>query len=119
MRLAQGDEGEALRARLREGIAQLRAGAAALGLRLLPSDTPIQPLLLGDACTALAWSRALEQAGFHVPAIRPPTVPQGQARLRIALSAAHAPEQIGRLLEALAVLHAKAGAATGAVPAAP
>ena len=111
VRLAQGDEGEALRARLRARIAQLRAGAAALGLRLLPADTPIQPLLLGDARTALAWSRALEQAGLYVPAIRPPTVPVGQARLRIALSAAHGEEHVARLLDALAALRAGADAA--------
>ena len=111
VRLAQGDEGEALRVRLRAGIAQLRAGVAALGLRLLPSDTPIQPLLLGDARTALAWSRALEQAGLYVPAIRPPTVPVGQARLRIALSAAHGEEHVARLLDALAALRARADAA--------
>lgn len=104
-------QGEDLRARLAARIAQLRAGAAALGLRLLPSQTPIQPLLLGDARTALAWSHALEQAGLYVPAIRPPTVPVGQARLRIVLSAAHGAEHVARLLDALAALRARADAA--------
>ena len=104
-------QGEDLRARLAARIAQLRAGAAALGLRLLPSQTPIQPLLLGAARTALAWSHALEQAGLYVPAIRPPTVPVGQARLRIVLSAAHGAEHVARLLDALAALRARADAA--------
>ena len=104
-------QGEDLRARLAARIAQLRAGAAALGLHLLPSQTPIQPLLLGAARTALAWSHALEQAGLYVPAIRPPTVPVGQARLRIVLSAAHGAEHVARLLDALAALRARADAA--------
>ncbi len=112
-------QGEDLRARLAARIAQLRAGAAALGLRLLPSQTPIQPLLLGGARTALAWSHALEQAGLYVPAIRPPTVPVGQARLRIVLSAAHGAEHVARLLEALAALRARADAAAAPAIATP
>ncbi len=102
LRLAQ--QGEHLRARLQARIAQLRSGAAALGLHLLPSDTPIQPLWLGSAVTAQDWSSALEARGFHVPAIRPPTVAQGQARLRIALSAAHGESDVERLLDALGAL---------------
>ena len=117
LRLAR--QGEDLRARLAARIAQLRAGTAALGLRLLPSQTPIQPLLLGDARTALAWSHALEQAGLYVPAIRPPTVPAGQARLRIVLSAAHGAEHVARLLDALAALRARADAAADPATAAP
>ena len=112
-------QGEDLRARLAARIAQLRAGAAALGLHLLPSQTPIQPLLLGDARTALAWSHALEQAGLYVPAIRPPTVPAGQARLRIVLSAAHGAEHVVRLLDALAALRARADAAAAPAIATP
>ncbi len=112
-------QGEDLRARLAARIAQLRAGAAALGLHLLPSQTPIQPLLLGAARTALAWSHALEQAGLYVPAIRPPTVPVGQARLRIVLSAAHGAEHVARLLDALAALRARADAAAAPAIATP
>ena len=112
-------QGEDLRARLAARIAQLRAGAAALGLHLLPSQTPIQPLLLGDARTALAWSHALEQAGLYAPAIRPPTVPAGQARLRIVLSAAHGAEHVARLLDALAALRARADAAAAPAIATP
>ncbi|AGA91721.1 8-amino-7-oxononanoate synthase [Thioflavicoccus mobilis 8321] len=92
------------RERLGELIARLRAGAAELGLPLAPSQTPIQPLIAGSAERALDWSRRLEEAGILVTAIRPPTVPEGAARLRITLSAAHAPDDVDRLLEALADL---------------
>lgn len=92
------------RGKLATLIARLRAGAAQLGLPLLPSDTPIQPLLLGDAAATLDAARALEQQGLLVAAIRPPTVPAGKARLRIALSAAHEEEHVDRLLDALATL---------------
>ena len=92
-------------------IARFRAGALQLGLPLAASDTPIQPLLLGDAPRALAAARALEARGLLVTAIRPPTVPAGQARLRITLSAAHEEEHVDRLLEALATLpRAESGA---------
>ncbi|MBK1700089.1 8-amino-7-oxononanoate synthase [Thiococcus pfennigii] len=92
------------RERLGEAIARLRAGAAALGLPLAQSATPIQPLIAGSAERALDWSRRLGAAGILVAAIRPPTVPEGAARLRITLSAAHEPEDVDRLLEALAGL---------------
>ena len=85
-------------------IARFRQGAAPLGLPLLPSDSAIQPLLAGSAERALRWSRWLEQRGILVTAIRPPTVPQGSARLRITLSAAHSEQQIDHLLECLAEL---------------
>jgi len=83
-------------------IARFRAAAAQLELPLGPSDTPIQPLIAGESERALAWGRALEGSGILVGAIRPPTVPSGSARLRITLSAAHRPEDVDRLLEALA-----------------
>ena len=90
------------RDRLTTLIARFRAGAAQLSLPLLPSTTAIQPLLLGDAGKALEAAQSLEADGLMVTAIRPPTVPQGKARLRITLSAAHADEHVDRLLEALA-----------------
>ncbi len=83
-------------------VARLRAGAAQLGIALGSSTTPIQPLVLGDERRVLAVSAALLQRGFWVAAIRPPTVPRGTARLRITLSAAHAPAQVDALLDALA-----------------
>jgi 8-amino-7-oxononanoate synthase len=92
------------REKLRRLIDRFRAGASELGLALLPSATPIQPLLLGDARAALGAARQLEQAGLLVAAMRPPTVPPGSARLRITLSAAHEEEHIDRLLDALAGL---------------
>ena len=85
-----------------ERIGQFRTGAGRLGLRLRPSNTPIQPLVLGDDHTAVAWSEALAARGHLVSAIRPPTVPEGTARLRITLSAAHTVGQVDSLLDALA-----------------
>lgn len=95
-------EGDDLRARLHDHIAHFRREAATLGLALLASDTPIQPLILGDNERALAWSAALQERGLLVGAIRPPTVPAGTARLRITLTAGHARADVDRLLEALA-----------------
>ena len=89
------------RERLTVLIARLRAGAAELGLPLLASRTPIQPLLVGTAAAALAASAALRAEGLWVTAIRPPTVPEGGSRLRITLSAAHTEAQVDRLLAAL------------------
>lgn len=98
------------REHLQQLIARLRAGAASLGLPLMASDTPIQPLLLGSSATALAWSQALEAQGILITAIRPPTVPQGSARLRITLSASHDAQQIDQLLDALARVKQQLGA---------
>ena len=92
------------REKLQALIARFRNGAAQLGLPLTDSPSAIQPLLLGDAQAALDVARTLEQRGLLVTAIRPPTVPQGQARLRITLSAAHEDEHVDRLLDALAAL---------------
>jgi len=94
-------EDASLRDALGRNIQQFREGAMALGLPLLDSATAIQPVVLGDAATALSWSGHLRAQGLLVPAIRPPTVPAGSARLRVALSAAHSSEQVARLLEAL------------------
>lgn len=94
--------GHALREKLRELIRHFREGAGGLGLDLMPSTTPIQPLLLGSNERALAWGAALETKGCLVGAIRPPTVPAGQARLRITLTAAHEKSDVDHLLQALA-----------------
>jgi len=96
----EGWRREALSAR----IAQFRAGARQLGLRLLESTTPIQPIILGEAQAAMAASDALRARGILVPAIRPPTVPAGSARLRVTFSAQHSAQQVERLLGALAEL---------------
>lgn len=89
------------RAALRARMAELKHQLAGLPWTLLPSDTPIQPLLIGGNAEALAVSAGLRARGIWVPAIRPPTVPPGSARLRIALSAAHQPQDIVRLADAL------------------
>lgn len=91
-------------------IARFREGARELGLRLQPSTTPIQPLIIGEAADALAASRSLEQHGILVTAIRPPTVPDGSARLRITLSAAHEEAHVDRLLDVLGTLGQQKGA---------
>ncbi len=92
------------RDKLQTLIAYLREQAQAKGIELMPSDTPIQPLVVGDNERARRISEALFEKGLLVPAIRPPTVPEGTARLRITLSAAHETGDIDRLLEALAPL---------------
>jgi len=94
------------RERLRALVVQFRAGAGQLGLALAPSPTPIQAVVLGGAEAALRASRHLRACGILVPAIRPPTVPEGAARLRITFSAAHEPAHVERLLRALAGLAA-------------
>ncbi len=92
------------RERLRELIQTFRRGAEQLGLPLMPSATPIQPILAGTAERALAWSQALEARGILVTAIRPPTVPEGSARLRVTLCALHTDQDLEALLAALAEL---------------
>jgi len=82
-------------------IERFRTRATIAGLELMPSDTPIQPVLCGADAQALAWSAALEASGYWVPAIRPPTVPEGKARLRVTLSALHSPEEVDGLVDAL------------------
>jgi len=94
-------EEEWRRERLRKLVASLRQGLGEAGAALASSDTPIQPLILGSNARALGASAALRERGILVPAIRPPTVPEGTARLRISLSAAHGEEDVSRLVNAL------------------
>lgn len=89
------------RAHLHALIARFREGAARLPWPLLPSLTAIQPLVCGDSARAVTLSSQLAQRGFLVPAIRPPTVPHGAARLRASLSAAHSIADVEALLAAL------------------
>lgn len=83
-------------------IRQFREGAQQIGLQLMDSPTPIQPIVIGDSAQALRLSRMLRERGLLVTAIRPPTVPAGCARLRVTLSAAHSEAQVQLLLNALA-----------------
>jgi len=92
------------RVRVLGHVAHFRREAVGLGMRLMDSSTPIQPVVLGSEAAALAASEALRAQGLWVPAIRPPTVPAGSARLRITFSAAHETADVDRLLEALASL---------------
>lgn len=92
------------REKLAELIAYFRHQATTLGVELMPSDTAIQPILIGDNHRAVRLSEQLFERGIHVTAIRPPTVPQGTARLRITLSAAHEKQDIDCLMHTLSEL---------------
>lgn len=100
VKLARRDDWR--REKLAELVGVFRAGARGHGLELMPSDTPIQPLLCGAESTVMALSAALEAAGFLVSAIRPPTVPEGKARLRVTLSALHTVPEVRALTDAIA-----------------
>ncbi len=100
LRISRAEEWR--RTRLAEHIAQFRQGARQLGLQLLPSATPIQPVIIGAAAATMQIGAALEARGVLVGAIRPPTVPVGTARLRITFSALHESADIDSLLAALA-----------------
>ncbi|SIS48157.1 8-amino-7-oxononanoate synthase [Neptunomonas antarctica] len=82
-------------------IQRFRRGCEQLGLSLMDSPTPIQPIMIGNADKAMAMSAALRDKGLFITAIRPPTVPHGSARLRVTLSASHTEVQVDRLLDAL------------------
>jgi 8-amino-7-oxononanoate synthase len=96
--IATGDE---LRGHLQRLIVQLRSGLQSLPWSLMPSATAIQPLLVGGNQAALNLSEGLRERSIWVAAIRPPTVLQGTARLRITLSAAHSAADVTRLIETL------------------
>ena len=85
-------------------IDRFRDGTRDLGFNLMPSTSPIQPLIVGDPARALGLSRALAQRGLLISAIRPPTVPEGTSRLRVTLTAAHRVADVDHLLDALAYL---------------
>ncbi len=101
--IASGDE---RRAHLQHLIHRLQSGCKELSWRLLASSTAIQPVLIGENQAAVQLSMQLLQRGFWVPAIRPPTVPAGTARLRISLSAAHTEAHIDGLIAAIQDCHA-------------
>ncbi|HNN08291.1 MAG TPA: aminotransferase class I/II-fold pyridoxal phosphate-dependent enzyme, partial [Azospira sp.] len=96
--------GDARRAHLFRLIAQLRDGLNGTRWQLCDSPSAIQPIIVGDNHEALALAEALFERGLWVPAIRPPTVPKGTARLRVTLSAAHSEAQVAQLLDALKAL---------------
>ena len=96
-------EDEWRREHLQELIQHFRQGAASRGLVLMKSDSPIQPMIIGDSHSTLKLASELQTRGFLVIAIRPPTVPKGTSRLRITLTAAHEQAQLDSLLDAIAV----------------
>ncbi|WP_323003951.1 8-amino-7-oxononanoate synthase [Denitromonas sp.] len=95
------ERGDALRATLATHQQQLRDTLRLAHWQRMPSTTPIQPVKIGDNAAAVAAAAALWDDGLWVPAIRPPTVPPGTARLRISLSAAHTEHDVSRLTNAL------------------
>lgn len=101
LRIIQSDEGAERRAHLAALVRRFRDGARQLGLQLMKSPTAIQPLLVGESATAVRLSEALLAKDILISAIRPPTVPEGTARLRITFSAAHTAAQVDALLDAL------------------
>lgn len=96
------EQGDERRSHLEGLIERFRRAAIVLGYELMPSRTPIQPIMIGNNWVALALSQALEARGLLVTAIRPPTVPAGEARLRVTFSAAHSHEDVDCLMQALA-----------------
>lgn len=99
LELIEGEEWR--RERLKRLVAIVATGLRAGRWRLLASQTAIQALVIGENAAALAVSEKLAQRGLLVPAIRPPTVPRGTARLRISLSAAHGEDEAAKLVDAL------------------
>jgi 8-amino-7-oxononanoate synthase len=108
--IIQSDEGAQRRAHLQSLIAQFKnsVGSNIGGMACMPSDTQIQPLVVGDNRRAMQYAAVLLDRGIWVPAIRPPTVPVGTARLRVSLSAAHSHAHVERLVDALHGLEKKA-----------
>lgn len=87
------------RERLKENAGRLREGLKAMGYKVIPTETPIIPVLVGEAETTLALARALDEGGVFAPAIRPPTVPPGTCRIRVTVMASHTAGHIDRALD--------------------
>ncbi|WP_075185046.1 8-amino-7-oxononanoate synthase [Teredinibacter haidensis] len=98
LKLLQAAEGR--RQKLKQLIEMFQEGCANLGLELMPSSSPIQPVVVGSDKQALQMANDLAQKGCWVSAIRPPTVPEGTARLRVTFTAQHTPQQVEQLLDA-------------------
>jgi glycine C-acetyltransferase len=100
IRIAAGEEGDALRAKLFENAARFRAGMSAAGFNLLPGEHPIIPVMLGDAKLAQEVAARLLDEGVYVIGFSFPVVPRGQARIRTQMSAAHEPHHIDKAIAA-------------------
>ena len=99
--LIQGAEGQSLRGQLWQRVDELRRGAALLGWKTPAEPSAILPLIVGEEAKAVATMDHLREAGFFIPAIRYPTVPRNEARLRVTLTANHTAENIQQLVNAL------------------
>lgn len=97
---------------LKRLIIRFRSSMTRLGYELMPSETPIQPILIGEVQNTLKLSAALEARGLLVTAIRPPTVPEGASRLRVTLSATHTDADLERLIDAFATHSLSSGLAS-------
>ena len=101
LQLIQSAEGQERREKLARHIAYFRQRVQSFPVELMPSNTAIQPIVIGDSKAAMAISEYLRALGIWCTAIRPPTVPVGSARLRITLSAAHSEEDLVLLCDSL------------------
>ncbi len=97
LKIIAGEEGTRRRAVLNERIAQWKSAVNLNHWQMLDSETPIQPVLIGDNARTMAAAHQLREQGFWVGSVRPPTVPLGTARLRVTLSAAHTLDQVAQL----------------------
>jgi 8-amino-7-oxononanoate synthase len=102
--IIEGEEGRQRRAHVQALIAHLKASLKLKRWQLMPSDTAIQPIVIGDNAETMRVSAALYAQGFWVGGIRPPTVPVGTSRLRVTLAAGHTMEEVDRLVAAIHVL---------------
>ena len=102
--LIEGDEGIARRKKLNELIQIWNEEMTFSSWEKTPSSTPIQPVILGSNANALAVAKLLDEAGYWIPAIRPPTVPVGTSRLRITFSANHSVNDLRELIQALKII---------------
>jgi len=107
LELIEGDEGQLRRARLAKLISIWQTEMIFSKWQKLNSPTPIQPVVLGSNANALQAAKLLDEAGYWIPAIRPPTVPVGSSRLRITFSANHSEEDVRELIKTLQVIEKK------------
>jgi 8-amino-7-oxononanoate synthase len=116
LHLIEGEEGQARRAHLNQLIAIWRQEMQLQSWQMSPSITPIQPLVLGSNAAALFASKQLDDSGYWIPAIRPPTVPEGSARLRITFSANHTTATVRELISELQKIEASVHASSETKP---
>jgi|688.fasta_scaffold165265_2 8-amino-7-oxononanoate synthase len=104
LKLIEGDEGIRRRQQLHHLIQVWREEMAFSNWEKISSFTPIQPVIMGSNANALAVAKLLDEAGYWIPAIRPPTVPVGSSRLRITFSANHSVDELRELIKALKII---------------